>query len=91
MTDRPWDKPEPEGVVRLVDQYVSKMHADAERASNVELLDDSQVYELHLLAADIYGCGYADGRRSADARHDGVMQRLFGKGKANRASMEDGA
>lgn len=59
---------EPRPVVDLVERFVDKAHADAAKFDNVELLDESQVFSLHLTAAEIYALGFTEGVASAEAR-----------------------
>lgn len=53
--------PVPIDVVRSVRDFVRKARKDAEQYDNVELLDDSQVYSLHRLAAEVYAAGWSAG------------------------------
>ena len=64
-------------VVRLVDEYVSAELADAKKYSNSTPLDESGVFSLHRLAAEIYAHGYSDGSSVEMVRHQGVHLREF--------------
>lgn len=48
-------------VVSLVEEYVWRELNDAEKYENSELLDESGIWSLHRLAAEIYGKGFRDG------------------------------
>ena len=45
---------EPASVVQTVERYVDAELADVNKYENRSLLDESGIYSLHLLAADIY-------------------------------------
>lgn len=62
-------------VVDLVDRYVRKALQDASTYVNSDPLDESGVYSLHLLAADIYALGFADGDRVSCLRFHGEDMR----------------
>lgn len=66
---------EPRPVVDVVERFVDKAHADAAKFDNVELLNESQVFSLHLAAAEIYALGFADGVASAEARRQARRNR----------------
>ena len=59
MSDRPRIEPAP--VVQAVEEYVSQELHDAEAYSNRTPLDDSGVFALHALAAEVYAQGWRDG------------------------------
>ena len=59
---------EPREVVELVDSYVDEELHDRQKYTNREPLDESGVYSLHLLAADIYALGYSAGEQAEGAR-----------------------
>ena len=58
MTER---KVEPFAVAQMVERYVESEIRDAEKFSNRDVLDDSGVYGLHQLAADVYALGFNEG------------------------------
>ncbi len=62
-------------VVQLVDEYVRRELADAQKYDNSTPLDESGIYSLHLLAAQIFAKGYELGQTTADARHHGEHMR----------------
>lgn len=53
--------PEPLDVAQLVEDYVSGELAQAEQYTNRHPLDDSGIYALHRLAADVYARGWKAG------------------------------
>ena len=59
---------EPNNVVNMVELYVDGELADAKKFENREPLDESGIYSLHILAADIYEAGFRDGRASEGER-----------------------
>lgn len=59
---------EPTDVILKVEQYVDKEIHDAGEYSNRELLDQSGVWSLHALAAEIYALGFDDGERAEGER-----------------------
>lgn len=65
----------PYEVVSAVDRYVDKAIKDAVKYENSALLDESGVYSLHLLAAEIFAMGYDQGYRTASAQQRGEVQR----------------
>lgn len=69
---------EPLPVVELVEAYVYSELQDAKRYDNRTPLDDSGIFSLHRLAAEIYAAGYADGER-AESRREGA-NRLRARG-----------
>jgi hypothetical protein len=66
---------EPSSVVDLIEEYVSKELADAKHYENSEPLDESGVYSLHRLGAEIYAAGWNDGEQSALRREYATRQR----------------
>ena len=65
----------PVGVVRIVEQYVTSELDDAARYENREPLDESGVYSLHRLAAQIYAEGFIDGGAVESERARAAMYR----------------
>ncbi len=59
------DPIETEATAELVEGFVSKTLSDAEKYSNSEPMDESNIFSLHVLAARIYADGYLDGQRVA--------------------------
>lgn len=68
---------EPPQVVQAVESYVSKALHDAENYSNSTPLDESGVWSLHTLAAEIYALGWKDGEAAEARRHDGERVRAL--------------
>lgn len=66
---------EPRDVVDMVERYVDKAHRDAAKYSNSELLDDSGVWSLHKLAAEIYAAGYRDGETAESVKQNSARLR----------------
>lgn len=60
--------PLPISEVESVESFVDGCFRDVAKASNVELLDESQVWNLHRLAEQLYAAGYADGTRAEHER-----------------------
>lgn len=58
----------PNDLVFVVEQYVDKELADAERYDNRELLDESGIWDLHRIAAAIYSRGWTDGETAEASR-----------------------
>ncbi|WP_422758737.1 hypothetical protein [Paenarthrobacter sp. C1] len=78
---------EPLPVVELVDGYVRKALHDADAYSNVELLDESGVFSLHRVAAEIYALGFRDGEDAQSRRHDHErMRTTMRQEQADRAA-----
>lgn len=65
---------EPREVVAAVEAYVSSELSDASRYTNRSLLDESGVWSLHRLAADVYALGWEAGER-AQAERDNQQRR----------------
>lgn len=79
---------EPIAIAQQVDAYVAGAVEDAHRYENSELLDESGVYGLHVLAARIYAQGFADGEATQTWKH--TAQRSRERDAAARArSTED--
>lgn len=66
---------EPAEIVQLVEAFVESEHRDAAKYANRTPLDDSGVFTLHRLAAEIYAAGYRDGERAESARRHGERRR----------------
>ncbi|MFD6400714.1 hypothetical protein [Nocardia sp. NPDC060249] len=62
------DQIEPIEVVCHVEQYVEYELRDVKQFSNRALLDESGVWSLHRLAAEIYAMGYRAGDQAAAER-----------------------
>ncbi len=62
-------------VVELVDRYAAKELRDARQYDNRTPLDESGMYALHDLAAEIYAHGFNDGMLIAECRHQGQLTR----------------
>lgn len=63
MADR--NRIEPPEVVAEVEAFVSKTLHDAEAFDNSEPLDESNIWSLHAMAADIYAMGWKAGEAAA--------------------------
>jgi hypothetical protein len=59
---------EPASVVNLVEAYVYKELADTAKYDNRTPLDESGIFSLHRLTADVYALGFADGEQSEAVR-----------------------
>ena len=66
---------EPAEVIQAIESYVNDALRDAHKFSNSELLDDSGVWSLHALAAEIYAAGWRDGERAEANRRLGERVR----------------
>lgn len=62
-------------LVQSIELWIDKEFADAEKWDNRDLLDDSGVFTLYRLAAEIYAAGFAAGECAADERLRGVARR----------------
>lgn len=62
-------------VTQAVERYVGKELRDAEQYDNREPLDDSGVWSLHALAADIYAMAWEDAERVVTDREQGRCRR----------------
>ena len=60
---------EPEEVAELVEQYVATELGNAAKFDNCTPLDESGIYSLHRLAAELYAIGHEAGERVSDARN----------------------
>lgn len=65
----------PTAVIDVVESYVHSELDDAQRYENRQPLDESGVWSLHRLAAEIYELGWGDGERAESRRNDGARQR----------------
>jgi hypothetical protein len=66
---------EPLEVAERVERYVDRELTDARKYDNRAPLDDSGVWSLHRLAAEIYALGFDAGEMVAGIRHRGERQR----------------
>ncbi|MEJ7648679.1 MAG: hypothetical protein WKF57_06560 [Nakamurella sp.] len=73
--------------IEEVDRVIDGLIRDAARYDNSELLDESQCWSLHKLAAELYAAGFEDGQRAEATRVRG--QRARDVSAANRS--ESGA
>jgi hypothetical protein len=62
-------------IVFQIDNWVSKQLDDAKQYENSEPLDESGIYSLHLLAAQIYAAGFQAGEQIASIRQSGIAMR----------------
>ena len=76
---------EPKVIADLVEAFVNDEHDDVRKYTNRTPLDESSVWTLHQLAAEIYGLGFLDGARTEEARQQGRRQR---KSDADRDSQK---
>lgn len=72
---------EPTDIVELVEHHIDGERADVRNYDNREFLDESGVFGLHRLAADIYARGYEAGERSERLRAQGRAARQAAAGK----------
>lgn len=75
---------EPQPVVEAVDEWVRKELADARKYDNRTLLDESGIYTLHALAADIYALAWDEATRASHRRADGARGRHMDQVDAER-------
>lgn len=61
--------------IQAVDDFVDKCLKDAAKFTNIDLLDDSQVYELHDMVARIFAWGFDEGFRAASQQQHGEHRR----------------
>ncbi len=66
---------EPREVAERVERYVNRELHDARQYENRSALDDSGVWSLHRLAAEIYALGFAAGGDVERIRADGDQER----------------
>lgn len=62
---------EPQEVAELVERYVETELSNAAKFDNCTPLDESGIYSLHRLGAELYALGHESGERVADARNRG--------------------
>jgi hypothetical protein len=68
---------EPKAIAELVEDYVSDEYADVRKFDNRALLDESGIWTLHQMAADIYAAGFRDGAFTEETCDRGKRQRKF--------------
>lgn len=73
MADR--NRIEPPEVIAEVEQYVHRELADAESYSNRTPLDESGIWSLHALAAEVYAMGWKAGETAAMEKERRIAQR----------------
>ena len=66
---------EPAAVVQAVDRYVRDELAQAKNYDNRSPLDESGVYSLHMLAAEVYAMAWDEATRAAEVRRSAVHER----------------
>lgn len=66
----------PNDLISAVDLYAEKELSDADKYTNREPLDDSGIWSLHQLAAQIYARGWSDGERAEATRSTGERLRV---------------
>lgn len=66
---------EPAEVAEVVERYVAEQLADTRQYDNRSPLDQSGVWSLHRIAADIYALGFAACERTAAVRARGERER----------------
>ncbi|MUL47583.1 hypothetical protein FZI85_25040 [Mycobacterium sp. CBMA293] len=67
--------PVPDDVVQVVEQYVEGELSDAVKFDNRAPLDESGIWSLHRLAANIYAKGFEAGTRVEGERQRQVQRR----------------
>jgi hypothetical protein len=77
---------EPKAIAELVETYVSDEYADARKFDNRALLDESGVWTLHQLAAEIYALGFRDGAFTEETCERGKRQRKADAIRAAKAT-----
>jgi len=77
---------EPEEIVNLVETFVNDEHEDDLKYENRTPLDESGVWSLHQLAAEIYAAGFHAGTRTAEARDRGMRHRKADAVKASEVA-----
>lgn len=58
----------PLALIEAVDRYVESELADAAKYDNRQPFDESGVWSLHRLAAEVYAAGWADGEAAEGER-----------------------
>lgn len=79
---------EPKEIAALIEAFVSDEHASVRKYENRELLDESSVWTLHQLAADIYEAGFDEGTRTHEARERGRRQRKADRDRTDKTAEE---
>lgn len=64
-------------VAQAVEMYVDSELADAVKFTNRTPLDESGIWSLHALAAEIYAAGWADAEHVVTARERGRARRFL--------------
>lgn len=67
--------PEPLEVAQMVEEYIRSELDDSRKYSNRSPLDESGIWSLHALAAEIYALGWREGERVASQREHQALQR----------------
>lgn len=62
-------------VVQQVDEYIRSETVQVQKYDNRAPFDESGIFSLHLLAAQIFAKGYELGQSTAEERHRGEYQR----------------
>ena len=62
-------------VIQAVDGFVGKALKDAAQYQNIELLCESQIYDLHDMVARVYARAWEDGYRAASVQQHGEHRR----------------
>lgn len=65
----------PPSLVEAVERYVESELDDAARFDNRHPFDESGVWSLHALAAEVYAAGWADGEAAEASRDRGARAR----------------
>jgi len=79
---------EPNAIVALVEGFVNDEYSDDSKFENRTPLDESGIWSLHQLAAEIYANGFAEGVRAEEARQRGKRERKFDADAAVKAKNE---
>jgi len=72
---------EPRAIANLVETFVNDEYEDDRKYENRTPLDESGVWTLHQLAAEIYAAGFEEGLRTAECREQGRRSRKSDAGK----------
>lgn len=67
--------PVPQQVIEVVERWVDKELRDAEKYENRTPMDESGIFSLHRMSAEVYAAGFDAGERAAEARARGYNQR----------------
>lgn len=76
---------EPYTVTQAVEQFVDECYREAGQYENVSLLDEGQVYSLHLVAARVYAEGFQAGRAAECERLNRLKERQRRRREASDA------